>query len=70
MMFMDLQENHWTLFHHSLGSNPLEACTHYNPTSGVNSHSNIVDQWQIHNYLRPPGTSPVSSFHQVLHPHC
>ncbi|KAF8492479.1 hypothetical protein JB92DRAFT_3127908 [Gautieria morchelliformis] len=59
MMFMDLQDNHWTLFHHSLGSNPPEACTRYNPTSGVNSRSNIVDQWQIHNYLRPPGTSPI-----------
>ncbi|KAF8469897.1 hypothetical protein JB92DRAFT_3135251 [Gautieria morchelliformis] len=59
MMFMDLQENHWTLFHHSLGSNPLEACTHYNPISGVNSQSNIVDQCQIHNYLQPPGTSPI-----------
>ncbi|KAF8475451.1 hypothetical protein JB92DRAFT_3134512 [Gautieria morchelliformis] len=49
LMFMDLQENHWTLFHHSLCSNALKACTRYNPTSG----------WLIHNYLQPPGTSPI-----------
>ncbi|KAF8478765.1 hypothetical protein JB92DRAFT_3279574 [Gautieria morchelliformis] len=59
IMFMDLHQNHWTLFYHSLGSTPRNACTHYNPTADMQGHSTIVDQWVIHNYLLPAGTPPI-----------
>ncbi|KAF8508399.1 hypothetical protein JB92DRAFT_2832400 [Gautieria morchelliformis] len=59
IMFMDLHQNHWTLFYHSLGSTPRNACTRYNPTADMQGHSTIVDQWVIHNYLLPAGTPPI-----------
>ena len=63
LVFLDLREFHWMVFHHDLRRPCQQRCTAYNSLSHTSHSIDIMDQWHIHNHLMadsPHTPSPLS----------
>ncbi|KAF8532355.1 hypothetical protein JB92DRAFT_2824453 [Gautieria morchelliformis] len=66
LVFLDLRDSHWMVFHHDLRTPCQERCTTYNSLSYTSEIMDIMDQWCIHHYLLPESPhTPKPSFHCV-----
>ena len=66
LVFLDLREFHWMVFHHDLWRPCQQRCTAYNSLSHTSHSIDIMDQWRIRNHLMADSPhTPQAPFHSV-----